>query len=87
MGDADGRVLERAAETLLALAQRLLGPPAFEQDGRLVRTDVEQEAVARWNFTNGWPSKWTGADFDASSNEIATEKIVITHEGLERTNP
>ncbi len=26
MGDADGRVLERAAEPLLALAQRLLGP-------------------------------------------------------------
>jgi phage tail-like protein len=42
------------------------------------------EEVARWNITNCWPAKWTGGDLDAGSNEVSTEKVVITHEGLER---
>jgi phage tail-like protein len=41
--------------------------------------------VGRWDFDAGWVSKWIGAELDAGSNEIATEKVVITHEGLRRT--
>jgi phage tail-like protein len=52
--------------------------------GSIVAKDSKMVEVARWDFENGWPSKWTGADFDAGSNEIATEKVVITHEGLVR---
>jgi phage tail-like protein len=52
--------------------------------GSIVAKNSKMEEVARWNFENGWPSKWTGADFDAGSNEVATEKVVITHEGLIR---
>ncbi len=54
------------------------------RDGSVVAKNSKFEEVARWNFTAGWPSKWTGADFDAGSNDIATEKVVITHEGLVR---
>ncbi len=54
------------------------------RSGSIVVKDSTQAEVARWNFTAGWPSKWTGADFDAGANDIATEKVVITHEGLER---
>jgi phage tail-like protein len=52
--------------------------------GSIVAKDSKMTEVARWNFENGWPSKWTGAEFDAGSNDIATEKVVITHEGLVR---
>ena len=52
--------------------------------GSIVAKDSKMNEVARWNFTSGWPSKWTGADFDASANEVATEKVVITHEGIVR---
>jgi phage tail-like protein len=40
--------------------------------------------VARWNFINGWPSKYTGPSFNSSSNEISVEALEIAHEGLER---
>ena len=57
---------------------------AARRNGSIVAKNSKMEEVARWNFEHGWPSKWTGADFDAGSNEVATEKVVITHEGLVR---
>lgn len=54
------------------------------RDGSIVIKDSQKNEVARWNFEAGWPSKWTGAELDAGANDVATEKIVITHEGLYR---
>ena len=52
--------------------------------GSVVAYDSKGGEVARWNFESGWPSKWKGADFDAGANEVATESVTITHEGLVR---
>jgi phage tail-like protein len=57
---------------------------AARRDGSIVIKDSKKQEVARWNFVHGWPSKWTGAELDAGGNEVATEKITITHEGLSR---
>jgi phage tail-like protein len=57
---------------------------AARRDGSIVIKDSMKKEVARWNFVRGWVSKWTGAELDAGSNEVATEKVVITHEGLHR---
>jgi phage tail-like protein len=54
------------------------------RDGSIVIKDSMGSPVATWHFQQGWPSKWTGAELDAGSNEVATEKLVITHEGLFR---
>ncbi|MBB5928276.1 MULTISPECIES: phage tail protein [Streptomyces] len=54
------------------------------RNGAILAKDSKGETVARWEFVAGWPSKWSGADFDAGANDIATEKVVITHEGLVR---
>jgi phage tail-like protein len=54
------------------------------RDGSIVIKDSMKKEIARWNFERGWVSKWTGAELDAGSNEVATEKVVITHEGLHR---
>jgi phage tail-like protein len=54
------------------------------RNGSIVIKDSMKKEVARWSFDRGWPSKWTGAELDAGGNEIATEKLVITHEGLFR---
>jgi phage tail-like protein len=53
-----------------------------KKDGSIVVMDASGEEIVRWNFRKGWPCKWTGSDFDAGANDIATEKLVITHEGL-----
>jgi phage tail-like protein len=55
------------------------------RSGSIVIKDSQKKEVARWDFDQGWPSKWTGAELDAGGNEVATEKIVITHEGLRRS--
>ena len=39
-------------------------------------------AVAKWEFTNGWPSKWSGGELSADSDDTFIEELVITHEGL-----
>ncbi|BEP13947.1 phage tail protein [Acidothermaceae bacterium B102] len=53
--------------------------------GSIVIKDSKQNEVARWNFENGWPSKYSGAELDAGANDVAAEKLVITHEGLVRS--
>jgi phage tail-like protein len=56
----------------------------YRRNGSIVLYDPQFEEIARWNFINGWPKSWSASDLDASADEIATEEIVITHEGLER---
>jgi phage tail-like protein len=57
---------------------------AARRNGSIVLYDSTAKEVARWNFMNGWPSKWKGADLNAGENAVAVEEITITHEGLER---
>jgi phage tail-like protein len=57
---------------------------AARRNGSIVLYDSTNTEVARWNFESGWPSRWKGADLNASSDSIAVEEISITHEGLTR---
>ena len=50
----------------------------------LVYDLTNSQQVARWNFSNGWPSKWEGPHFDAKGKDVAIETLTITHEGLTR---
>ena len=46
--------------------------------------DHDEEFPARRTPTNAWPHKWSGPVFDAKSNEVAIETLVISYERLER---
>jgi phage tail-like protein len=54
------------------------------RDGSIVLLDDDRADVLRWNFSQGWISKWTGPDLNAKANEVAIETIEIAHEGLTR---
>lgn len=54
------------------------------RNGSIIMYDVEGNISARWNFLNGWPQKVSGPSFNATSNEIGVEELVIVHEGLIR---
>jgi phage tail-like protein len=54
------------------------------RNGSVVLLDDTGEEQARWNFREGWPSKWTGPTFNATGAEVAIETLEIAHEGLER---
>lgn len=54
------------------------------KNGSIIMYDQTNTEVARWNFENGWPSKISGPNLDASTNEIAIEELEIAHEKLVR---
>ncbi|MEK6749771.1 MAG: phage tail protein [Pseudomonadota bacterium] len=42
--------------------------------------------VVVWKIKNAWPTKVTSTNLNSSSNEIAIETLVLTHEGLTMEN-
>jgi phage tail-like protein len=54
------------------------------KNGSVVLYNYDLNEVARYNFTNGWPSKVAGSGLQATGNEVAVEEVVIVHEGLTR---
>ena len=54
------------------------------RNGSIVLLDDDRTPILRWNFSQGWISKWTGPNLNAKGNEVAIETIEIAHEGLSR---
>lgn len=51
-------------------------------DGSIVMFNRGYEEVRRWSFVNGWPSKISGPQISADSNDLTIEELTIVHEGL-----
>ena len=54
------------------------------KNGSITMYNQQGSAIAKWNFTNAWPSKLTGPSANAGNNEVAIEEMELTHEGYER---
>lgn len=54
------------------------------KNGSIVLMDDAGEEKARWNFREGWPTKWTGPSFNATGTDVAVETLEIAHEGVEK---
>ena len=54
------------------------------KNGSIILMDDAGEEKIRWNYVDGWPTKWTGPTFNATANEVAIETMDIAHEGVER---
>jgi phage tail-like protein len=52
------------------------------KNGSVVLMNEAGEEKLRWNFVNGWPTKWTGPSFNATSNDVGIETLEIAHEGI-----
>jgi len=52
------------------------------KNGSVVLYDYQHGEVARFNFTNMWPSKVSLGSMTASGNDVLLEECVITHEGV-----
>jgi phage tail-like protein len=53
------------------------------RNGAVVLQDEQHADVMRWNFENGWISKWEGPAMNATSNDVSIETIEITVESVE----
>ena len=54
------------------------------RNGSIVQYDTQYQEVNRWNFRNGWPSKWESPSLKANATEIAVESVTLTVEHLEK---
>ena len=54
------------------------------KNGSIVLMNESGEEKLRWNFVDGWPTKWTGPSFNATANEVAIEQLDIVHEGVKK---
>jgi len=52
------------------------------KNGSIILLDESGAEKVRWNFREGWPTKWTGPSFNATGNEVAIETLEIAHEGV-----
>ena len=53
--------------------------------GSIIIQDQDgQTEVARYNFYEGWPTKWNVPELDSDSSSMAIEKIEIAIEKVER---
>lgn len=54
------------------------------KNGSIILLDDAGSETMRWNFVDGWPTKWTGPTLNATGNEVAIETVEIVHEGVSR---
>ena len=52
----------------------------------IVAYDQGNTEIARWNFTNAWPSKVVGPDMDSGAVDYMVEDMTIVHEGVIRVS-
>ena len=79
----------------ITLKRGMTGDPAFwnwirtamkgqvlRAQGSIIMHDENHQPVLRWNFTRGWPCKYTGPGYNAANSETAIETLEIAHEGI-----
>lgn len=54
------------------------------RNGSLVQYDTQFNEIQRWNFENGWPTKWEGPTGKANANEVTVETVTITVESIRK---
>jgi phage tail-like protein len=64
--------------------QTVMDGKTERKNGSIVLLDETGAEKIRWDFFNGWPTKWTGPSFNATSTAVAIETLEITHEEMKR---
>ena len=54
------------------------------KNGSIVLMDESGAEKLRWNFSDAWPSKWTGPAFNSTGSAIAVESLELTHEEVKK---
>lgn len=62
--------------------QQVMEGKVKRKNGSIVLLDDTGEEKVRWNFREGWPTKWTGPELNATGTDVAIETLEIVHEGI-----
>ena len=72
------------SDELFKWRQTVIDGKTERKNGSIVLCDATGAEKIRWNFVNGFPTKWTGPGLNATSTAVAVETLEITHEELKR---
>jgi phage tail-like protein len=64
--------------------QTVIDGKTERKNGSIVLRDETGAEKIRWNFVNGFPTRWSGPALNATSTAVAVETLEITHEQLKR---
>jgi phage tail-like protein len=64
--------------------QTVIDGKTERRNGSIILMDETGKEHWRWNFADGWPSKWSGPALNATTNAVAVESLEITHEELKK---
>ncbi len=53
-----------------------------KRTGKVTLNDATNQPVYTWNLRDVYPVRWMGPTFAASVSEVATEQLVLAHEGF-----
>ncbi len=70
-------------KSLWTWRKKVIDGKTQRNSGSIVLLDEARNEALRWNFREGWPSKWEGPALNAKTSEVAVETLEIAHEGLE----
>ncbi|MEV0290695.1 phage tail protein [Kribbella sp. NPDC050820] len=60
----------------------VLDGKTVRHDGAIQLNDESNNKALRWEFTAAWPSKYSAPAFNAKTNEVAIEELVLQVENL-----
>jgi phage tail-like protein len=78
-------VLKRGISNEAALQTwfgKTVGPSPQRLDVTVSMLDEEQNRLRTWAFSNAYPVKWTGPQFNVGQSAVATEALEIAHDGI-----
>lgn len=55
------------------------------KNGSVYLLDNRGIPITWWNFFNAWPVEWQGPAFDSSQTLVASQRFILTHEGITRS--
>jgi phage tail-like protein len=64
--------------------QTVIDGKTQRKNGSIVLRDETGAEKIRWNFSDAWPSKWTGPALSAETAAVAVESLEITLEELKK---
>jgi phage tail-like protein len=71
------------AKSLWEWRKKVIDGKTERTSGSIILLDEARNEALRWDFREGWPSKWEGPALNGKTSEVAVETLEIAHEGLE----
>ena len=83
-GNLEARCYEQPGRLGMAVVQGKIDDA--RTNCSVIAYSQDNTPIARWEFTDAWPSKVVGPDMDTGSQDYMIEEVTIVHEGLERVS-